>query len=320
MKIADLHIHYLKRQEIDIARWDECVTGSSNRLIYGFHFYLDRMTGGQWDALVAGDYQAVMPLTGRRKYGIRYLAQPAFTQQTGIFSPGPLPTQTVMAFITEAAKRFRFAEIFLNYGNSCPGLEARTNLVVSLDKPYESLAAAYSDNHRRNLRKSAGLQYTADMPLTEALDAWRSAHGHRNRATLGDEQYRRFDQLCHYAEKEKKLLLRAVTGDRGQRHAIAVLLRDASRLYLLEFTLLPAGREKAAGHFLIDSLIREFAGQPLLLDFEGSDDPGIARFYAGFGSIDQPYFFWRHNRLPWPLRLLKSSAAATPRPAQDQPE
>jgi hypothetical protein len=43
----------------------------------------------------------------------------------------------------------------------------------------------------------------------------------------------------------------------------------------------------------------------MILDFEGSDHPGIAHFYENFGSINQPYFFYRHNRLPWPLRLLK---------------
>ncbi len=47
------------------------------------------MAAGQWDALVLDDYQAVMPLTWRSKFGIRYLYQPAFTQQTGIFSASP---------------------------------------------------------------------------------------------------------------------------------------------------------------------------------------------------------------------------------------
>jgi hypothetical protein len=43
----------------------------------------------------------------------------------------------------------------------------------------------------------------------------------------------------------------------------------------------------------------------MILDFEGSDHPGIAHFYANFGGIDQPYFFYRRNRLPWPIRWLK---------------
>ena len=79
-------IRYVPRHEIDTARWDACINRAANPLIYGFHFYLDHMAAGRWDALILGDYEAVMPLTWRRKYGIRYLYQPPYTQQTGIFS------------------------------------------------------------------------------------------------------------------------------------------------------------------------------------------------------------------------------------------
>ena len=322
MYISELHIHYLKRQEIDIARWDECVTRCPMSLIYGLHFYLDHMTGGQWDALIAGDYQAVMPLTWRRKYGIRYLAQPAFTQQTGIFSTSPATIGDISNFLKQAARRFSFAEIFLNYDNYTHGLQHRNDIVMSLDKPYFAIAASYSENHRRNLRKSTGCHYTTDITITEALAAWHTVHGARNQATLHEEDYRRFDLLCQYMEREKKLILRAAIDDNHQRLAIALLFRDAQRLYLLQFAALPAGRDKAAGHYLIDRIIKEFAEQPLLLDFEGSDDPGVARFYLGFGGWPQQYFFWRHNRLPWPLRLFKSKSPDAPAPPleQDPPE
>jgi hypothetical protein len=43
------------------------------------------------------------------------------------------------------------------------------------------------------------------------------------------------------------------------------------------------GRKKGASHQLIDTLIREYAGKDYWLDFEGSDIPGIAFFFEGFG-------------------------------------
>jgi hypothetical protein len=296
-----IDLQYVKRRDIDVARWDDCINNSPNRLIYGYHFYLDHLTGGQWDALISGDYQAVMPLTRRRKYGITYLAQPEFTQQLGIFSPHP---QTVAGFLQETQKHFRFAEIFFNYGNPDPALEARTNLILPLNKPYETLVTAYSENHRRNLKKGASLQYTAGISITQ--------------------ENPRFANLCQYLEKKNECILRAVTNDLHQPLATAVLFKDANRLYLIKFAALPAGREKAAGHFLIDRIIKEFAGGSLLLDFEGSDDPGVGRFYSGFGATNQPYYFWRHNALPWPFKLFKPAQptppAATPPPAQDLPE
>lgn len=309
---TDLHIRYLKRQEIDTARWDTCIAQSVNRLIYAFHPYLDTMTGGQWDALIWEDYKAVMPLTWRRKYGIPYLAQPPFTQQTGIFAPEPPSTPLIHAFLQAIAGRYPFAEIFLNHANPAPGLEARKNFVLPLNGSYDRLAAGYNDHLRRILRRAPALEYTPAMPLEHALEANRRLYQHRNRKTR-EKDYRNFAGLCNrYGEKEQ-LVLRAVRDDRSQWLAIALLLRDAGRLYLLQSTALPAGRDKGANHFLLDRLIHEFSGHPLLLDFEGSDDPGIARFYSSFGGVDQPYFFYRHNALPWPIRFLKPPSAACPK-------
>ena len=61
----------------------------------------------------------------------------------------------------------------------------------------------------------------------------------------------------------------------------------------------------SAGHFLLDNIIKEFSQTGLVLDFEGSDIPGIEHFYKSFGAINQPYNKIHFNRLPYFLRLLK---------------
>ncbi len=66
------------------------------------------------------------------------------------------------------------------------------------------------------------------------------------------------------------------------------------------------GRELGALSQIINTLIHKNAGQPLRLDFEGSDIPGVARFYAGFGAKPYTYLSIRKNSLPWPLKYLKS--------------
>ncbi|HEY4334438.1 MAG TPA: GNAT family N-acetyltransferase [Puia sp.] len=309
---TDPHIRHLKRQEIDIARWEACVANSANRLIYGSVVYLDLMTDGQWDALVTGDYDAVMPLPWRRKWGISYLYQPAFTQQTGIFSPSGIPTETTDAFLKAAAKHYRFAEIYLNYGNPHPSLRTHENLILPLHDAYPVLQNRYKKDLQRNLRlaDAADLKYTADLDLDTAIEAYRSQYADRHPA-IRPKDYTRFRTLCQSlqpaetnAPEKSQLILRAAVKD-AQLCATALLIRDATRLYLLQSTTPPAGRKLESNHFLIDQLVREFAGTGLTLDFEGSDLPGIAYFYANFGAIRQPYFFHRHNRLPWPWRLLK---------------
>ncbi|MCU0387633.1 MAG: hypothetical protein MUE71_03400 [Chitinophagaceae bacterium] len=87
--------------------------------------------------------------------------------------------------------------------------------------------------------------------------------------------------------------------------AIGLFLKDDRRLYNIASTTLPNGRTLEANHFLFDQLICEFSGQNILLDFEGSDLPGVARFYQKFSPENRPYFFWKSNRLPAVLRWWK---------------
>jgi hypothetical protein len=41
------------------------------------------------------------------------------------------------------------------------------------------------------------------------------------------------------------------------------------------------------------------------LDFEGSNNPELARFYAGFGANESIYLHFVINRLPFPFSYLK---------------
>ena len=63
-------IRYLQRDRIDIKEWDKCIERAENGLLYASSKYLDILSNGLWNALVSGDYDCVMPLPFKRKYGI----------------------------------------------------------------------------------------------------------------------------------------------------------------------------------------------------------------------------------------------------------
>jgi hypothetical protein len=328
------HIRYLRRQEIDTGQWDACIQAASNRLIYGRSFYLDEMTAGQWDGLVLEDYTAVMPLTWRRKAGVRYLYQPAFTQQTGIFSPGSITPGLIGSFLQRLDHHFRFAAIFLNYGNPLPPspdpritTATHSNFILPLNATYQQLSGLYKGDLVRNLQLAgrSDLLYIMDVDLTTVLDGYRREYEDRV-PHVKEEDYRRFEKLCHYLQQKGQLLIRAAVGRDREVLATALLPMDEAatdptpgspmqhsstlhstmpRMYLLQSTTTADGRAVAANHFLLDNIVKEWAGTARILDFEGSDLPGIAHFYRNFGSHDQPYFYYRYNKLPWPIRLLK---------------
>ena len=49
------------------------------------------------------------------------------------------------------------------------------------------------------------------------------------------------------------------------------------------------GKEDRSMFKLVDTFIHEHAGSGLLLDFEGSNIPNVARFFAGFGARPEIY-------------------------------
>jgi hypothetical protein len=69
-----------------------------------------------------------------------------------------------------------------------------------------------------------------------------------------------------------------------------VWLSDARRITYL----VPVSDEKAkqfhVSTFLVNELIRDFQGQGMLMDFEGSMVSGVEKFYQSFGAKAESYY------------------------------
>jgi hypothetical protein len=92
----------------------------------------------------------------------------------------------------------------------------------------------------------------------------------------------------------------------GKLMAGAVFVRSQHGWIFLFSAVHPEGRESGAMPALIDGFIEQHAGEQTCLDFEGSSDPNLHRFYKGFGASETVYLQVRINRLPLPLRWFKS--------------
>lgn len=298
------NLQYLHRNQIDTAKWDQCIARAANGLLYAHSFYLDHMATN-WDALVLGDYEAVMPLTWRKKWGIKYLYKPAFVQQMGIFTNAALTVEIVQSFLNVLPHHFRFAEMHLNYSHPGDSLRPHSNFILPLHASYEQLRKNYKHDLVKNLKHTARfrLTYSAGEEYEGILLAFKELYGSRI-PHLTNADFINWGKVFSFLYKQNRVVIRTVT-ENDQLLSSALLMKDEKRLYLMVSVTGDDGRLKGANHFLIDRLIAEFATCGLILDFEGSDVAGIAHFYKNFGSIDQPYFFYRYNKLPWPFRLLK---------------
>lgn len=295
-----MSIRCLNREDIDTTRWDELISGSSDSLIYARSALLDRLSPS-WKALVYGDYEAVMPLTWKKKYMISYLHQPPFLQQLGVF--GVVSEKGMQAFSEVARAQFRFAEI--NTRSPLPGTACaeRSNYVLDLSHEYSRLCARYSPLHQKNLKRAegTGLQYISSSDHRACIELSYSLYQDKTPHVRKDA----YESLASFAHASPgHVFTREVR--RGQQVlASAFCLMDRKRIYFIINNIPPEGRKALANHWLVDHLIREFSGSGKLLDLEGSDLPGIAEFYKGFGALNEPYYFCKWNRFPWPLKLFK---------------
>ena len=285
-------IQYLTYDQIDKQRWDECIAHAVNGNVYAWSWYLDVVHPG-WEALVEvqdGNYLSVMPITRKRKYGINYLCQPFFVQQLGVFSVEPITQEIVLAFLKAIPNRYRLVEIRLNEQNalpaSCKGVEQHRNYLLNLNNCYELLSSQYHENTKRNLKKSLNysLRLVKDIPIQNTIELFRLNRG-ASVKHWGDVEYARLEHLVQVALNSSNAFVYGIeNSDNKEIICSALFMRSHQRITFLFSGNNVEGKESHAMTFLIDQVIREYAGQSLTFDFEGSDDDQLARFYHGFGS------------------------------------
>ena len=285
-------IQHIKHKSIDLAKWDALISDCG--LVYAQSWYLD-IVHPDWSALVLDDYEAVMPITGRKKFGVNYLFQPFFVQQLGVFSRRKVTAEMLQDFLNAIPKKFRFAEIRLNEGNvvenQLQGIEYHRNVVLDLNQDYDTIRANYHTNTKRNLAKAEnlGLQVVENVELQQIVRLFRENRG----ATVGiwgDAEYATLINLGESAMKRDAAFTLGVTEkDSVQLLCGALFMKTASRVIFLFSGNCDKGKAIQAMTFLMDSVIQHFANQSITFDFEGSDDKDLARFYLGFGGEERWY-------------------------------
>lgn len=300
-------IRYIPYQEIDKEKWDHCIANAGNGLVYAYSNYLDAMSK-HWDALVLNDYEAVMPLTYNKKYGIYYLYQPPFTACLGVFGTG-ITASVLNDFLQAVPVKFKFWEIYLNHGNYFQlgdfNLYERMNYVLDLQNTYEDIRSGYRENTRRNIKKSLQIHCVIkkDIDIDEVISI--AQEQSKTYSTLKQEDYDRFKKLYLLLTKVGQATTYGVYTPNQQLVASCALFFSHNRVYYILVGNHPNGKTLGASHALIDAFIRDNAGKDLLLDFEGSDIRNLAFFYSSFGAVQEKYVGLKRNRLPKLLRLWK---------------
>ena len=299
-------IRYLDRREVDAKKWDEVIVRSQAETLYPYSWYLD-LVADKWSALVMDDYQFVMPLVWKKKLGIKYLYQPLYTQQLGIFGSelaDPLQTREMLHVLYE---KFRFADINFNTKNMVGEeplfkVEDRSNFILGLEQDYLNHHLAFSTNTKRNIRKAdvLGDLLVQDLSIEELLHLKRENDVIRR----SESDYLWLENLLRQIMERGAGKIYGIRKDKALLAATIFVFSKTRAIYLVSASG-EEGKERRAMFRIVDTFIRDHAGTGLILDFEGSNIPSIARFFGGFGAHPEVYQHVSYSRLPPFLNKLR---------------
>ncbi len=316
-------IKYVERKHIDDLKWNACIDNAFNGNLYGYSWFLDIVTD-TWDALVENDYERVFPLAFKRKLGISYIYQPFFTQQLGLYSTSKLDDAAITTFINNIPQKFKKVSLNLNTHNRVNEREFRIipqlNHELDLIPSYGKIRDGYSENLLRNLKKAdkAGLSISKNIKPDDIITLFRENRG-KNIAHIRERDYQRIKRIAYTGMYKGLANIQGVYDSENQLVAGAFFLTSNNKAIFLFSGLSDKGRNDAAMPFLIDQYIKCHAGQHLTFDFDGSNNPDLARFYKSFGSKECWYQRLEINNLPFLLAsgerlydLLKNSKFQIP--------
>lgn len=290
-------IRYLKHTQIDKMRWDEGIDNSRNRLVYAHSWYLDIVSPG-WEAIVDDGYRTLMPLPVKSKFGLKYLVQPVFTQQLGMFSANDLSETIILEYINRIPKQY-FRQVFnLNCGNvlsPSTKLTNRINYELDLNHDYSELYQHFNENTRRNVKRARTSGCLPEKSVDVDLFL---AHYRKNaREDLNNFMLEKLKAIISTCISRGKGEIDLVLNKQGNIIAGTFFILDEDRIIYAASFSTPEGMEHSSTFCIMDDMIRRNANTPHILDFEGSMIPGVARFFAGFGAEAKVY--QQYRKMGW---------------------
>jgi hypothetical protein len=286
-------INIIPSHKIDAVKWDVCVAANNGGLIYAQYHYLNTICSN-WSAVVFGNYQAILPLPWRKKFGITYFYAPAFMQQLGLI--GQIEGLSSKQLFTSIRSIAKLGDLFFNYTNEWVFTKhnyiLKNNYTIKLAQDYLSIASKYSKDLIQNLQKAekTNYQYLTDTAISNTISLFQSQYGNRFKQ-ITPTDFTNFERICLQLQQNQQCYIRFIKDTSSEKKlATALLLKDQKRLYLVMNSTSNEGRKASANHLLIDRILHEFSGQNLIFDFEGSNLDGVKTFYKNYHPENQPYF------------------------------
>lgn len=279
-----MKLQFVNRNQIDPHKWDLCIKNSANSLVYAYCWYLD-IVSDNWSAIINEDYTCVMPIIWRRKFFIKYTYRAFLVQQLGIFY-----SKNVQAnfndFINLLSEKILIIDYNLNSFNSISLKKTveNTNFELNLNKTYQSLYSNFSKKHKSTIIKAKNNNFSLSRNIS--IDDFINF---KKKYLKNNLNHKNFDTLKKlYNKFPEKFLIYGVFLNKEIASSSLYFIQD-NRIYFLSAVSSEMGKKTSAAFFLKDTFIKDFSEKNFILDFEGSNIPGVKHFFKGWGADKSNY-------------------------------
>ena len=289
-KSGKIMIKFLQHREIDKAKWNQSLEATLTPRIYAYSWYLD-IVSPNWCALIEDDYKSIFPVPIQKKLGIFYISQPLFTQQLGLFSSEN--STNVDTFLSAIPKKIWMRSLQIH--NRLDNVKIKDNFELDISADIEKIRKKYSQNVKRNLKKAQKKHLEIKECSNDLLIQLFKQNKGKDVKELDKKAYAILSELLEKIQQKEKGKCFGVY-KKEQLISAAFFSNCLGRSIYLFSASNSSAKEIGANHFLIDNYIAKYKKDSLILDFEGSIIPSLARFYASFGADKKHYCLINKNR------------------------
>jgi hypothetical protein len=275
-------INYIKRKDLEVVKYNTCVENAMQSRVYAFSWYLD-IVADNWDVLVLNDYEAVMPVPWKQKYLIKYVTQPYFTQQLGVFSKKIISEGLQKKMLNKIPFKFLKVSLCLNSDNLLLSEKTeRKNYILKLSSTYLLVQKGFSKGRKHAVKVGE----KANLKLTHiSIDKLIEIQSKNYKYQIPELTLKKLAKT--FLQKEEGEILGVFK--EGDLLGGGFFINDKSKLIYLYSAFTLEGKKLQAASFLISSIIKRHQSSNVVLDFEGGNLLNIGKFYRSLGAEEAVY-------------------------------
>ena len=292
-------IERVKYQDIDFKKYNACIENSAQKNFYCEKETLDFLSKN-WELLVYGDYEAVMPIPFVKKTFFKVVLMPLFCQQLGIFGKSnQLINEKFLKFLKT---NYNVINYSFNFHNDFQTeLVKKKNFYLPVQEYAFLRRKKYFKGRKSTVKTAQYLEFREVFAKKDILEFIKN--NFKGLEKESDMDF--FIQYLLFLDKKKQLKMFGSYYEENLTN-VAVLIDNENYFSLLGLLNNEELKNHNGASFLIDRIL-DLNIETKAFNFMGGSIRGIEVFFKSFGSNLQEYHVIQNSKKDLIRNWLKIS-------------